>query len=135
MTRHFSTEEAAHRKALAREVGFNLVALRQCSKIKLTQEMFCVRLGITKTMYAKWEAGIALPDPGVVYEICAKFGVTFSFVYEGNYSDLNLNLAASIARRRAEIEQGIGRRARRTKDTTPSGRKSRLRLVAGNDAA
>ncbi len=119
---------------MAREVGWNLTALRECSKVKLTQEMFCVRLGITKTMYAKWEAGIQLPDPGIVYEICAKFNVTFSFVYEGTYSDVNPNLAASISRRRAEIEQGIGRKARRNSGTGRAARKSHLSVVTVNDA-
>ena len=57
--------------------------IRKSIKPKLSQEKFGELLGITRTAYAKYEAGIVVPSDTFIQLLCSKFNVSEEWLRTG----------------------------------------------------
>ena len=70
-----------NRKKITEQIGSNIKRLRK--EHKKTQEQVSESIGISRTVYTRYENGeIEIPSPMIV-GICAALNVTVSDIYEG----------------------------------------------------
>ncbi len=71
--------------------------LKQLRKdCKLTQGALAARFGVTQQAIAKWEAGLALPEPETISRIAVFFGVTTDYLFDMTDSFAELGQISSV---------------------------------------